>query len=110
MVIRENADYLPEAFWAAHKIEFPRVYQFARHFGCILPSSAPSERIWSAMKHFLTDAASHMEAEKAIQLMFLNQHQKEFDRSVRISAIEAGDDDELNALDDEMEHVVAVKI
>jgi hypothetical protein len=109
MVLRENADYLPEAFWSAHKIEFPRVYQFARHSvaSCLL---SPSERIWSAMKHFLTDAASHMEAEKAIQLMFLNQHQKEFDRSVRISAIEAGDDDELNALDDEMEHVVAVKI
>ena len=78
------------------------MHQFARHFGCVLPSSAPSERVWSAMKHFLTDTSSHMDAEKAIQLMFLNQHQQEFEQAVRVSAIEAADDDELNERDDEL--------
>ena len=56
------------------------MHQFARHFGCVLLSSAPSERVWSAMKHFFTDTSSHMDAKKAIQLMFLNQHQQEFEQ------------------------------
>ena len=43
-----------------------------------------------------------MDAEKAIQLMFLNQHQQEFDQAVRVSAIEAADDAELNERDDEV--------
>lgn len=102
ILLRENNEWLPECFWPAHKTQFPRIQQFARHFGCILPSSAPSERVWSAMKQFLTETSSIMEADKAIQLLFLNQHPEEFEQFVRASAIDATDDDELNIRDEEL--------
>lgn len=100
--IRENPAWIPESFWPSHKQEFPRLEQFARHFGSILPSSAPSERVWSAMGRILNELSSHMEAEKAIEIMFLNHHQNEFDHYVTHAAIDEADDAELDKRDFEL--------
>jgi hAT family C-terminal dimerisation region len=100
---RENTEWEPEQYWPEHKALFPRMEQLARHFLCILPSSAASERVWSAMKHFLTDESSHMDAETAIQLMFLNQHQKEFQQHVRSSTLADAGDEDLDKRDAEID-------
>jgi len=99
---RESPDCFPENYWPKHKNEFPRISQFARYFLSILPSSAPSERVWSAMGHFLTDMSSHMDAELAIQLLFLNQHAAEFEYYVNHAAIDVPQDEELDKIDEDL--------
>ena len=100
--IRENPASIPESFWPSHKQEFPQLEQFTRPFGSILPSSAPSDRVWSAMGRILNELSSHMEAEKALDIMFLNHHQNEFDHYVTHAAICEADDADLDKRDFEL--------
>lgn len=65
------ADNPPEVTWPSLAPTFPRLALLARRFLCILPTSAPSERVWSGFGHVITKESSNIDSEFAIRNMFL---------------------------------------
>ena len=95
---RENPAWIPETFWQTHKNQFPRIEKFARHFACILPSSA---RIWAYMvshEAFLDRNGSSHGCRKGYSNDVSESASKGVAMYVRHSAIDAEDDEELDKL------------
>ena len=67
----DNADSQPSIQWSKLYLTFPRLSMLARRFLCILPSSAPSERVWSGFGHIIDKNSSTIDSTLAAQIMFL---------------------------------------
>jgi hypothetical protein len=67
----DNADSQPGIQWSKLYLTFPRLSMLARRFLCILPSSAPSERVWSGFGHIIDKNSSTIDSTLAAQIMFL---------------------------------------
>jgi hAT family C-terminal dimerisation region len=61
----------PPLPWKADEKIFPHLAYLARRFLCILPTSAPSERVWSAFGHIVTDQSSSIDSTIAAQTLWL---------------------------------------
>ena len=66
----------PNIVWKTNAKVFPRLSLIARRFLCILPTSAPSERVWSGFGHIITKQSSTIDSTTASQTMYLryNHH------------------------------------
>ena len=66
----------PNIVWKTNAKVFPRLSLIARRFLCILPTSAPSERVWSGFGHIITKHSSTIDSTTAAQTMYLryNHH------------------------------------
>jgi hAT family C-terminal dimerisation region len=67
----DNADSQPGIQWSKLYLTFPRLSMLARRFLCILPSSAPSERVWSGFGHIIDKTSSTIDSTLAAHIMFL---------------------------------------
>lgn len=67
----DNADSQPSIQRSKLYLTFPRLSMLARRFLCILPSSAPSERVWSGFGHIIDKNSSTIDSTLAAQIMFL---------------------------------------
>ena len=67
----DNNESQPRVQWLQLQSTFPRLSMLARRFLCILPSSAPSERVWSGFGHIIDKSSSTMDSTLAAQIMFL---------------------------------------
>lgn len=65
------ADNPPDVTWPSLAPTFPHLALLARRFLCILPTSAPSERVWSGFGHVITKDSSNIDSVFAIRNMFL---------------------------------------
>jgi hAT family C-terminal dimerisation region len=70
----------PSVTWMQLQSTFPRLSLLARRFLCILPSSAPSERIWSDFAHVVSKASNTIDSLNAAQLMFLRHNKDMLDQ------------------------------
>ena len=66
----------PAVQWPALQNDFPRLALLARRFLCVLPTSAPSERVWSGFGHVISKSSSTIDSSLAAKLMFL-RHNKD---------------------------------
>jgi len=71
-----DAKSQPNIVWKTNDRLFPRLSLLARRFLCILPTSAPSERVWSGFGHIITKQSSTIDSTTAAQTMYLryNHH------------------------------------
>ena len=76
----DNNESQPRAQWPQIKLTFPRLSLLARRFLCILPSSAPSERVWSGFGHVIDRTSTTIDSTLAAQIMFLRANQDLLDR------------------------------
>ena len=60
----------PAVQWPALEKDFPRLALLARRFLCVLPTSAPSERVWSGFGHVISKSSSTIDSSLAAKLMF----------------------------------------
>ena len=65
------AESTPDKTWPDLSATFPRLCLLARRFLCIVPTCAPSERVWSGCGHVITDQSSTIDSNIAIQAAFL---------------------------------------
>ena len=65
------ADNPPDVKWPSLSPTFPHLALLARRFLCILPTAAPSERVWSGFGHVITKDSSNIDSVFAIRNMFL---------------------------------------
>ena len=65
----------PAVQWPALENDFPRLALLARRFLCVLPTSAPSERVWSGFGHVISKSSSTIDSSLAAKLMFLRHNQ-----------------------------------
>jgi hAT family C-terminal dimerisation region len=61
----------PAMQWPALEKDFLRLALLARRFLCVLPTSAPSERVWSGFGHVISQSSSTIDSSLAAKLMFL---------------------------------------
>ena len=61
----------PAMQWPALENDFPRLALLAHRFLCVLPTSAPSERVWSGFGHVISKSSSTIDSSLAAKLMFL---------------------------------------
>jgi hypothetical protein len=64
----------PSVKWKVDEKVFPRLAFLARRFLCILPTSAPSERIWSGYGQDITKQSASIDSTAAAQKMFLKRN------------------------------------
>jgi hypothetical protein len=64
----------PSVKWKEDEKKFPRLSLLARRFLCILPTSAPSERVWSGFGHIITSHSSTIDSTTAAQKMYLKHN------------------------------------
>jgi len=64
----------PTAKWSQSQKEFPHIELLARRFLCIMPTSAPSERVWSGFGHVITKESSTIDSSLAAKIMYLRQN------------------------------------
>ncbi|CAF4227437.1 unnamed protein product, partial [Rotaria sordida] len=64
----------PLEWWNANKIKFPILSKLAFKYLCITGTSAPSERMFSAIGHLTSDRRSRLTPENADILLFLNKN------------------------------------
>lgn len=57
--------------WKRDEAVLPQLAFLARRFLCILPTSSPSERVWSGFCHIITDQSAHIDSTVASQTMYL---------------------------------------
>ena len=70
----------PDVTWPALEATFPRLSLLARRFLCMLPTSAPSERVWSGFGNLITDQSSTIDSAIATQTMFLRYNHELADK------------------------------
>jgi hypothetical protein len=61
----------PSVNWKRDEGILPHLAFLARRFLCILPTSSPSERVWSGFGHIITDQSAHIDSTVASQTMYL---------------------------------------
>jgi hypothetical protein len=61
----------PETFWPRYKQTLPQIYDLAVSVLCIPASQTTSERVFSIMKHVISDLRTRMKPETAKQLLLL---------------------------------------
>lgn len=61
----------PSVTWKRDQVMFPRLSLLARRFLCVLPTSAPSERVWSCFGHIISKQSASIDSTIAAQTMFL---------------------------------------
>ena len=71
----DNDESQPREQWPQLQLTFPRLSLLARRFLCILPSSAPSERVWSGFGHVTDKTSTTIDSTLAAQIMFLRANQ-----------------------------------
>ena len=71
-----DAESQPAAQWRQLEKQFRRLAKLARRFLCVLPTSAPSERVWSGFGHVITKNSSTIDSTLAAKIMFL-RHNKD---------------------------------
>ena len=76
----DNNESQPRVQWPQLQLTFPRLSLLARRFLCILPSSAPSERVWSGFGHIIDKTSTTIDSTLAAQIMFLRANQDLLDR------------------------------
>ena len=64
----------PSVKWKVDEKVFPRLAFLDRRFLCILPTSAPSERIWSGYGQVITKQSASIDSTAAAQKMFLKRN------------------------------------
>ena len=64
----------PEAEWKKLQPTFPLLALLARRFLSILPSCAPSERVWSRFGHIIDPHSSTIDSTRAAQLMYVRDN------------------------------------
>ena len=79
-LIWDNNESQPRVQWPQLQLTFPRLSLLARRFLCILPSSAPSERVWSGFGHVIDKNSTTLDSTLAAQIMFLRANQDLLDR------------------------------
>ena len=57
--------------WKRDEVILPRLAFLAHRFLCLLPTSAPSERIWSGFGHIISDQSANTDSTIAAQTMYL---------------------------------------
>ena len=67
----DNNESQPRVQWLQLQSTFPRLSMLARRFLCILPYSAPSERVWSGFGHIIDKSSITIYSTLAAQIMFL---------------------------------------
>ena len=72
-------DSQPRTQWRQLQGTFPRLAVLARRFLCVLPSSAPTERIWSQFGHAIDNTSSTIDSTLASQIMFLRANKSLLD-------------------------------
>ena len=77
----KHAESQPAVNWKIDEVVFPRLALLARRFLCILPTSAPSERVWSGMGHIVTKHSTTIDSTIAAQKMYLRYN---FDIAKRV--------------------------
>ena len=65
------AESIPDKTWPDLAATLPCLCLLARRFLCIVPTSAPSERVRSGFGHVITDQSSTIDSNVAIQTAFL---------------------------------------
>ena len=65
------AESTPDKTWPDLAATFPCLCLLARRFLCIVPTSAPSERVWLGFGHVITDQSSTIDSNIAMQTAFL---------------------------------------
>ena len=71
-----DTDSQPSSQWPELEKQFPRLALLARRFLCVLPTSAPSERVWSGFGHVIDKYSSTIDSTLAAKIMFL-RHNKD---------------------------------
>lgn len=71
-----DEDSQPSKQWPPLHKQFPRLALLARRFLCVLPTSAPSERVWSGFGHVIDKYSSTIDSSLAAKIMFL-RHNKD---------------------------------
>ena len=66
-----DAKSQPAFTWKRDEDKYPRLSLLARRFLCILPTSAPSERVWSGFGHIINKQSTHIDSTIASQTMYL---------------------------------------
>ncbi|CAF4628728.1 unnamed protein product [Rotaria sp. Silwood2] len=64
----------PLEWWNANQTKFPTLSKLAFKYLCIVGTSAPSERMFSATGHLTSDRRSRLTPENADILLFLNKN------------------------------------
>jgi hypothetical protein len=64
----------PGEWWAERKAEFPLLSKVALFYAALLPSSVPSEQLFSSAGLLYSDRRKRLGAEKAAQLLFLHKN------------------------------------
>jgi hypothetical protein len=67
----EDPNSQPSVRWREDEKVFPRLALLARRFLCVLPTSAPSERVWSGFGHVISRNSSTIDSTIAAQIMYL---------------------------------------
>lgn len=62
----------PLEYWALNKMSFPKVYSVAKKYLAVVPTSTPSERLFSLAGNILVDHRSKLSPKHLNQLLFLN--------------------------------------
>jgi hAT family C-terminal dimerisation region len=75
----DNKESQPSVQWPQLQLTFPRLSLLARRFLCVLPSSAPSERVWSGFGHIIDKTSSKIDSTLAAQIMFLRANRDMLD-------------------------------
>jgi hypothetical protein len=57
--------------WKLLQSDFPRLAMLSRRFLCAMPTSAPSERVWSRFGHVVSKLSSTIDSDIAAQIMFM---------------------------------------
>ena len=76
----DNNESQPRVQWPQLKLTFPRLSLLARRFLCLLPSSAPSERVWTRFGHVIDKTSTTIDSTLAAHIMFLIANQDLLDR------------------------------
>ena len=74
----------PSVLWRKDEKTFPRLALLARRFLSILPTSAPSERVWSGFGHIITKQSATIDSTIASQTLYLRYNRDLVDRICRI--------------------------
>ena len=70
----------PSVLWRKDEKTFPRLALLARRFLSILPTSAPSERVWSGFGHIITKQSATIDSTIASQTLYLRYNRDLVDR------------------------------
>jgi hAT family C-terminal dimerisation region len=76
-----DADSQPSFTWNRDEHLYPRLALLARRFLSILPTSAPSERVWSGFGQIVTKQSASIDSTTAAQTMYLRYNHALLDKA-----------------------------